>query len=146
MSEQENTQFAQQAIAAINERNIDRYLQMLDESFTMESEMLPTPLKGRDAMRQFFESYFKGIPDLRLEIEQVITSGDYVVVRSHLTGTHKGPFLGIPATNKKIDTHGCNVIQLRNGKAVKSRLYCDNATLFQQLGLLTIPKAMAAKP
>ena len=69
-----------------------------------------------------------------------------MVVRSHLTGTHKGPLLGIPATNKKIDTHGCNVIELRNGKAVRSRLYADNATLFQQLGLLTIPKAMAAKP
>jgi hypothetical protein len=71
-------------------------------------------------------------------------SGDYVVVRSHLTGTHKGPLLGIPATNKKIDTHGCNVVQLRNGKAVRSRLYADNATLFQQIGLLTLPKAMAA--
>ena len=146
MPEQENTQFAQQAIAAINERNLDRYLQLLDDSFTMESEMLPRPLKGREAMRQFFESYFKGIPDLRLEIEQIIASGDYVVVRSHLTGTHKGPLLGIPATNKRVDTHGCNVIQLRNGKAVHSRLYADNATLFQQIGLLTLPKAMAAKP
>jgi steroid delta-isomerase-like uncharacterized protein len=146
MSDKENTQFAEQAIAAINERNLDRYLQMLDESFTMENEMLPAPLKGREAVRQFFESYFKGIPDLHLEIEQVITSGDYVVVRSHLTGTHKGPLMGIPATNKKIDTHGCNVIQLRDGKAVRSRLYSDNATLFQQLGLLTIPKAMTAKP
>ena len=146
MSEKENTQFAEQAIAAINERNLDRYLQMLDDSFTMESEMLPAPLKGREAMRQFFESYFKGIPDLRLEIEQIIASGDYVVLRSHLTGTHRGPLMGIPATNKRIDTHGCNVVQIRNGKAVKSRLYADNATLFQQLGLLTIPKAMAAKP
>ena len=146
MSEQENTQFAQQAITAINERNLDRYLQMLDDSFIMENEMLPTPLKGREATRQFFESYFKGVPDFHLEIEQIIASGDYVVTRTHMTGTHKGTLLGIPATNKKIDTHACNVVQLRNGKAVRSRLYADNATLFQQLGLLTLPKAMAAKP
>ena len=32
MSEQENTHFAQQAIAAINEWNLDRYLQLLDDS------------------------------------------------------------------------------------------------------------------
>src|SRR5579864_8482328 len=119
MSEKENTQFAEQAIAAINERNLDRYVQMLDDSFTMESEMLPSPVKGREAVRQFFESYFKAVPDLRLEIEQSIASGDDVVVRSHLTGTHKGPLMGIPATNKRIDTHGCNVVQVRNGKAVK---------------------------
>ena len=91
------------------------------------------------------EGYFKGIPDLHLDIEQIITSGDQVVVRTHATGTHKGTFLGIPATNKKIDVHGCNVIELRNGKAIRSRLYADNAKLLQQLGVLTLPKAMAAQ-
>lgn len=146
MSEQENKQFAQQAIAAINERNLDKYVQMLDDSFVKETETLPAPLRGHDAARQLRESYFKGIPDFRIEIEQIITSGDFVVTRSHATGTHTGTFTGIPATNKKIDTHGCNVVQLRNGKAVHSRLYADNASLFQQLGLLTLPKAMAAKP
>jgi len=145
MAEQDSAQFARQAITAINNRKLDDYLQLLDDSFVMETETAPGPIRGKQAVRQMFESYFKAIPDLRLEIEQIITSGDQVVVRSHLTGTHQGTLLGIPATNKKIDTHGCNVIEIRNGKAVRSRLYGDNATLFQQLGVLTLPKAMTAQ-
>ena len=146
MSEQDNARLAEQAIAAINERNLDKYVQLLDESFVMETETQPAPVRGRDAVRQMLQAYFQGIPDFRIEIEQIIASGDYVVTRSHVTGTHTGTFMGIPATNRKIDTHGCNIVEIRNGKAVRSRLYAENVKLLQQLGVLTLPKAMAAKP
>lgn len=146
MSEQDNARLAEQAIAAINERNLDKYVQLLDESFVMQTETQPAPVRGRDEVRQMLQSYFQGIPDFRIEIEQIIASGDYVVTRSHVTGTHTGTFMGIPATNRKIDTHGCNIVEIRNGKAVRSRLYAENVKLLQQLGVLTLPKAMAAKP
>lgn len=42
MSEQDNAQHARQAIAAINDRKLDQYLQLLDDSFVMENEMAPT--------------------------------------------------------------------------------------------------------
>lgn len=145
MSEKENVQLAEQAIAAFNDKNLDGYLELLDDSYVMETETAPAPVRGKQAVRQVLESYFNAFPDLRLDLEQIIASGDTVVVRSHLTGTQKGTFLGIAPTNRRIDIHGCNVVQLRNGKAIHSRLYADNATLFLQLGVLTIPKAMAAK-
>jgi steroid delta-isomerase-like uncharacterized protein len=145
MSEKENIQHAQQAIAAINGRNLNAYLQLLDDSFVMETELAPGPLRGHAAVRQMLESYFQGVPDLRIEIEQIITSGDYVIVRSHLTGTHTGTFLGIPPTNNRLDVRSCNVMELRNGKAVRSKLYSETARLFQQLGVLTLPKSMAAQ-
>ena len=81
-----------------------------------------------------------------MEIEQLITSGDYVVARTHLTGTHKGTLLGVPATNNRIDVHSCNVTEIRNGKAVRSTLYSQSAKLFQQIGVLDLPKAMTARP
>ena len=145
MAEQDNAQHARQAIAAINDRKLDQYLQLLDDSFVMENEMAPAPIHGKQAVRQMLEGYFKGVPDFHIEIEQIITSGDHVVVRTHATGSNKGTFLDIPATNKKIDIHGCNVTEVRNGKAIRSRLYADNAKLFQQVGVLTLPKAVAAQ-
>jgi len=84
MAEQDNAQHAHKAIAAINSRNLDAYVQMLDESIVMETELAPAPIRGRDAVRQMLQSYFNGIPDLHLEIEQLITSGDFVVMRTHL--------------------------------------------------------------
>jgi ketosteroid isomerase-like protein len=39
---------------------------------------------------------------------------------------------------------GCNVIEVRNGKAIQGRLYSDTAALLMQIGALSLPKATAA--
>lgn len=144
MSEKDNVHMAEQALAALNARDLDRYLKLLDNSYVGESELMPNQLHGPDAARQMMESYFKAFPDLHFETEQILTSGDYVVTRVRLTGTHKGNFMGIAPTNKTINIQGCNVVEVRNGKAVRSRIYSDNAKLFQQIGVLSIPKTQAA--
>jgi len=146
MAEKDNVQLAQKTIAAINDKNIDAYLQLLDNSYVMETEMAPAPLRGHDAVRQMLQSYFNGIPDLKFELEQVIASGDHVVTRTHVTGTHKGTFLGVPATNKKIDVRSCSVTEVRNGKAVHTTVYSQTAKLLEQIGVLALPKAMTARP
>lgn len=144
MSEQENIQVAEKQIAALNARNLDDYLSRVDESCVAESESPLSPIRGRGEARKGLEILFEAFPDLRFEIEQILASGNHVVSRLHLTGTHRGNYLGIAATNKPIDIHACSVVELRNGKAIRSRVYADNATLFQQLGVLSLPKAATA--
>lgn len=144
MAEKDNIELAKQQIAALNSRDLKGYLSRIDESYTGQSELSPGPIRGREGVRQYIESLLGAFPDLRLEVEQVIASGDTVVVRMHATGTHKGNLAGIPPTNKSIVLHACNVVEVRNGKAIQGRLYADNASLFQQLGVLSLPKTAAA--
>ena len=122
MTEQENMQIAKKQIAALNARNVDEYLSRVDESC-------------REGMRKSLEVLFVALPDVRLEIEQISASEDFVVVHSIITGTHKGNFAGIAATNKPVNFHACNLVELRNGKAIRVRGYADKDTLFQQLGV-----------
>jgi len=122
MTEQENIQIAKKQIAALNARNVDEYLSRVDESC-------------REGMRKSLEVLFAALPDVRLEIEQIRASEDFVVVDSIITGTHMGNFAGIAATNKPVNFHACNFVELRNGKAIRMRGYVDKATLFQQLGV-----------
>jgi steroid delta-isomerase-like uncharacterized protein len=89
--------------------------------------------------------YFAAFPDLQYEIEQILAVGDYVVSRWRATGTHKGNFIGIPATNRSISARGCTVTEIRNGKAIRGRIYADNAALLQQIGALSLPKTMTAR-
>ena len=79
-----------------------------------------------------------------MEIEQTFASGDHVVVRVIVSGTQKGTFAGIPPTNKKVSWHSCKLLELCNGKAIRSRIYADNVSLFRQLGVLPAPKATTA--
>jgi hypothetical protein len=45
------------------------------------------------------------------------------------------------STNKSISWQACNIVELRNGKAIRSRVYADNASMLRQLGVLAMPKA-----
>jgi steroid delta-isomerase-like uncharacterized protein len=144
MSEKENLQLVEQMIAALNARDLDRYSQRIDKSYVGESELVPGPIRGPEGARQGLEMLLKGFPDLRIEVEQMLASGDHVVTRARLTGTHKGNYAGIPPTDKSVNWRGCNVVEIRNGKAVRGRIYADNVSLFQQLGAISMPRATTA--
>ena len=144
MAEKENIEFAKQQIAALNAHDVDGYVSRIDDSYVGQSETAPGPIRGREGVRQNLEMLFRAFPDLRVEVEQIIASGDSVVVRTRATGTHKGSFAGIAPTNKSVVVEGCNVTEIRNGKAIKGRLYSDNASLFQQIGIMSLPEATAA--
>jgi steroid delta-isomerase-like uncharacterized protein len=144
MAESNNIQLAQEQIAALNARDIDRYLLRIDDAYVGESETMPGPIHGPEGARQALNVMFTAFPDLRIEVEQLLASGDHVVARLRLTGTHKGTFAGVAPTNKSVSWQACNVVELRNGKAIRSRVYADNASVLRQLGVLAMPKATAA--
>ena len=144
MAEKENLQLVEEMIAAVNARDLDRYLQCIDATYVGESELAPGPVLGPGGARQMLDMLLKAFPDLRIEVEQMLASGNCVVTRARLAGTHKGNYAGVAPTNKSVTWRGCNVIEIRNGKAVRGRIYGDNASLLQQIGAISIPRATAA--
>jgi steroid delta-isomerase-like uncharacterized protein len=144
MSEQNNRHVVEQAFTALNAHDIDTYLKLLDDSFVSESELSSGPISGPAGVRKMLEMYLAAFPDLHFEIEQILTSGDHVISCYRATGTHKGDFFGITPTNTSITLRGCTVGEMRDGKSIRSRIYADHAKLFQQLGVLSLGKKMAA--
>ena len=52
-----------------------------------------------------------------------------------LTGTHRGPLLGNPATGHRVEVHGMVRSRFRDGKVVEDWEILDRLGLFEQLGL-----------
>jgi len=144
MAEKDNIEHAKQQIAALNARDLDGYLSRIDESYVGHSETRPEPIRGVEGVRQYIQSLLIAFPDLMIEAEQVIASGDTVVIRMRATGTHRGSYVGIAPTNKSIVIEACSVTEVKNGKSIHSRMYADNVKLLQQLGVLSLPRATAA--
>jgi predicted ester cyclase len=144
LNELENIEAAQRRLALLNAHDIDWYVQVFYYSFVCASELWPGGFLGRAALRNQVEMLLTAFPDARFEIEQVITSGDYVVSRVRMTATQKGPFAGIAPTGKAVSHGICGVYQVRDGKMIRGRVYADNASLFSQLGVLSMPRATAA--
>jgi predicted ester cyclase len=69
-------------------------------------------------------------------IDETVAAGDKVVSRFTWTGTQKGVFLGIPATNKAVTVRGVVIDRLSAGKMADSRILMDTFGLMQQLGVI----------
>ena len=144
MSEADNRRLIEEAFSALNAHDPERYAKIVDDSYVLESEAYPAPIRGRVGVRQFIATYVKAFPDFHYEIEQIVASGDYVVSRWRITGTHKGEFDGIPATNRQFSTRGCTVTEIRNSRIVKASVYYDQLVVLEQLGVAAGKAARAA--
>ena len=135
MAEADNRRLVEEAFEAINSHDPDRYVKLVDASYVMENPASLTPILGRERVKQFMAMYFKAFPDFHCDVEQIITSGDWVVSRWRVIGTHKGEFNGIPATNRQVTFRGCTVSEIRNGRIAKTSVHYDQLGVLQQLGL-----------
>ncbi len=86
------------------------------------------------------KSIYAAFPDFTHNIEELIATGDKVILRLIDTGTHEGEFNGIPATGKKIEIGVIAIVYFKEGKIVEVREEYDMIGLMQQLGMELKPK------
>ena len=100
----------------INAGDVDGFGDLLADDF-VEHEETPGLAPTKDGVMAFFRMYIAAFPDLRMDPEDVLASGDKVVARVRVTGTHQGEFMGMPATGKSIDVQLIDIIALRRRRS-----------------------------
>jgi steroid delta-isomerase-like uncharacterized protein len=114
---------------------IDEYLA---EDFVAHNPPLPGVSLDRDGMKEAAEIFRVATPG-RHEITMQVAEGELVVSRIVGRGTHEGEFLGMPATNREVETDGFVVHRIRDGKIVEYWSVVDVARVLQQVGALPGP-------
>ena len=69
-----------------------------------------------------------------MTIEDMIAEGDRVFVRAVMAGTHKGEFLGVAPTGKRIAVPFGDFVRLEAGRIVEHWGVTDSGVMMQQLG------------
>jgi steroid delta-isomerase-like uncharacterized protein len=90
----------------------------------------------RDESEQFMRSLRAAFPDGRVTIEEMIAEGDKVVTRYTSSGTHKGEFMGIAATGKKVVVTGIVITRVDKGKIAEDWEEFDAMGFMVQLGAI----------
>ena len=80
---------------------------------------------------------FDSFPDMHFAIQSSVADGDLVAVTWILTGTNLGNIGDIAPTQKKIETFGTTIYQLKNGKVCGHTQVFDRTTVMKQLGFLS---------
>jgi steroid delta-isomerase-like uncharacterized protein len=123
-----------QAYDLLNAGDVDGFGDMLADGF-VDHEELPGLAPTKEGVKTFFRMYLAAFPDLQMEAQDVLPSGDKVVARVKTTGTHRGEFMGMPATGKAIDVQLIDIIRFGDdGLAYEHWGVFDTMTMMQQLG------------
>jgi steroid delta-isomerase-like uncharacterized protein len=91
---------------------------------------------GRKGFQAFFEAWFKASPDFKYELKQIVSEGDKVWAYGTYSGTHKGDWLGIPATGKVYKFDAVDIFRVQDGKLAEHWDVLDVYSLFKQLGTI----------
>ena len=120
----------------INAGDIDGFSRQLADDF-VEHDELPGLPPTKASVVEYFRMLISAFPDMRMDVEDVIASGDKAVARVQVTGTHKGEFLGMPATGKSVAVNLIDITRFGDdGLAREHWGVSDQLALLQQLGAI----------
>ena len=120
----------------INAGDIDGFGELLAEDF-VEHEEMPGLEPSKEGVKQLFHMYRAAFPDLRMEAQDVLVSGDKAVARVRATGTHQGEFMGMAATGKSVDVQLIDITRFGDdGLAREHWGVFDALAMMQQLGAI----------
>lgn len=97
---------------------LDEVPQYISEECVLKVGGNIVPL-GLDGMRQHLVDVKMTYPDYTMNIVKQYSDGDYVISEIILQGTHKGEFMGITPTNKKLTITGVDIDKVMDGKIVE---------------------------
>lgn len=100
--------------------------------------------RGREGFH-FIKGLRAAFPDVHYTIDEIFGAADKVAIRWHWTGTHRGDFRGVPASEKPVSAKGIGVFRLRDRKIVGASLETDRLGFLQQLGVV-VPDDRLLKP
>lgn len=90
-------------------------------------------LEGPEGLVPQWNAVRTGFPDFRLEVEQIMCEGEDVVFRWLASGTHRGPFVGVPPSNRKVTFSGITWTRWRGGQMVEGWDRWNAGALLQSL-------------
>jgi steroid delta-isomerase-like uncharacterized protein len=96
-------------------------------------------LRGPDGVKGAVTWLRTAFPDLRFEIDSLISDGDQAAVRWTASGTHLGPFAGVPPTGRRVEWTGSDWFRLHRGRIIDAWVIADGEGLQEQLTATSEP-------
>ena len=122
----------------ITQGDIDSAAQFVCED-VVEQVPFPGQGPGLEGLKDVLCGMRAAFPDLIFSIHEQIAEGDKVASRFEWTGTHKGTFLGVPATGRPVRVWGIVIDRLQAGRIQDTRIIMDIFGLMMQLGAIPPP-------
>jgi steroid delta-isomerase-like uncharacterized protein len=95
---------------------------------------LPDQAPGVAGFKQWASAVRTSFPDLQGSVETVLAEGDLVAGHVTWRGTQRGPFLGVPPTDRRVEITAVHIVRLSAGRIVEWWGTADLLGALEQLG------------
>ncbi len=133
-AEERNVGLVMEHFAAESKHDYEATLATLADD--IEYRMIPNGavMRGKKEITRYYDEWWGAFPDVTIDVQRISAAGEWVIAESISTATHRGPFLGVPATGKRVTSHVCTLIRVRDGKMVEESVYYDLLERLAQIG------------
>ena len=123
----------------LNGHDLDGALDELVAEDFVEQNPLPGQGPGRAGLRDARTGINAAFPDIRWEAQDTVVEGERIATFFFWTATHRGDFMGIPATGRSVTVEAWTMDRYQDGLFAESRIIMDVVGLLPQLGVLPAP-------
>jgi steroid delta-isomerase-like uncharacterized protein len=117
-----------------NKRRLEVVDELISPSHALNDPIVSSSQIGPELYKRRVVELTTSFPDLRFTIEDIIAEKGKFVVSWIISGTHKGEFMDILATGRKVSVEGITIHHITNGKILDSCARWDVLGLMRQLG------------
>ena len=125
-----------------NKGNLNKASELLADQVRLNDPVFPGMNPGIQNVKNHIEGCRKAFPDLKFTVDDTISERNEVVVHWTARGIHKGPFLGMQPTNRKVTIDGTSIYRLEGSKIAEWHANWNLATMMAQLGVIEVPKEL----
>ena len=121
---------------AIGDRNINALREALHAQFVNHLGSMGDQV-GAQSLVDGLKPFYEALPDLSITEDYVVAQHDRVATRIKTSGTHKGSYMGIPASGNKVSFTGIVIYRFDDDGTIVERWQdFDTIGMMQQLGVI----------
>ncbi|MFB7898120.1 ester cyclase [Streptomyces xiamenensis] len=91
-----------------------------------------------DALKSAILGTRAAFPDLTTTIDDILLDGNRAAIRWHSTGCHENPFLGVPATGRRVRVAGATFARFEGDRIAEEYVTWDPRALLTALGVFPV--------
>ncbi len=139
MSKEQNIATQQRFGEAVNSGNLSA-IQDLMTPDVIDHDPAPDQGRGPEGFIRFFTQLRTAFPDLAIAVEHLVADEDNVSIAYTMTGTHRGDFLGVRPSGRRVSARGVQIALFRDGLIAERWGSSDQLGILEQVGEPVMPR------
>jgi pSer/pThr/pTyr-binding forkhead associated (FHA) protein/ketosteroid isomerase-like protein len=129
-----------------NKKNYSITQELVHPDFTAHGAGGQDIKQGPNGVADMVRTWHTAFPDGKMTMDDIITEGEFSVIRMTFRGTHTGDFYGNPPSGNKVEVTSIGIDRVVDGKITEGWGELNMLGLMQQIGAIPGPGAGGPGP